>query len=75
MNKSTAKEIVQEFLIKKEFSWEAIYHLDEEPIETDEFWIFKNLWEPSDPRRGNDIIVDSFFLELLLIKNQRLHKK
>ena len=68
MNKSTAIQIVQDYLNKKDFHWGAIYHLDEEPFETDEYWVFKNLWEPRESIRGNDIIVDRIFPGIIVDK-------
>jgi len=68
MNKTTAITIVQEYLSKKEFSWEAIYHVDEQPIEADDCWVFKNLWEPREYKHGNDRIVDDIFPGIIVYK-------
>ncbi|MCP4438077.1 MAG: hypothetical protein GY810_03965 [Aureispira sp.] len=59
MTKEEAIQSVEKYLKEKEFSWEAMYHTDKEPEEYSRYWLFKNLWEPRDPRRGDDILVDS----------------
>ncbi|MEZ4921135.1 MAG: hypothetical protein R2792_18690 [Saprospiraceae bacterium] len=68
MNKFIAIKLVQDYLNKKEFSWDVIYQLDQEPIETEMFWVFKNLLEPRETRRGNDVIVDSSFPAIIVNK-------
>ncbi|WP_373549477.1 hypothetical protein [Haliscomenobacter sp.] len=72
MNKSTAIQIVKEYISKKEFSWEAIYLLDEEPEESGEYWIFRNIWEPRDSIRGNNICVDSLYPRIIVNKNSSI---
>ena len=38
----------------------TIYHLDENPIEMDGFWVFKNLEEPRESIRRNQISLNAF---------------
>jgi hypothetical protein len=58
MSKEEAIKKVEEFINSKEFSWEVIYLVDNAPIENATSWVFKNLWEPAESIRGNQIRED-----------------
>ena len=68
MKKTEAIQRVKDYISKKEFNWDAMYHIDEEPVESVQYWIFKNLWEPRDPMRGDAIYVDWQFPYILVDK-------
>lgn len=68
MNKLTATKLVQDYFDRKGFNWEVIYHLDEGPIETDKFWVFKNLQEPREALRGSNKVVNSLFPGIIVNK-------
>ncbi len=61
MDKITAIGIFKEYILNKSFSWEKIYHIDESPTSNAEYWIFKNIYEPRDSMRGDNIYVDYSF--------------
>jgi hypothetical protein len=61
MDKIKAIEILKEYLKSKPFNWETIYHVDESPTQNEFFWIFKNIYEPRDSMRGDNIYVDYSF--------------
>lgn len=70
MKKEDAINKVQEYIQKKEFSWEMIYHIDEEPIENHQFWIFKNFWEPRESLRGNQIFINRTHPKIIVDKEK-----
>ena len=70
MTKEEAILRIEKYMKERELSFEAIYHVDEEPQEYSQYWLFKNLWEPRDPRRGDDILVDSRVPYLLVHKKE-----
>lgn len=68
MNKLTATKLVQDYFERKGVNLDVIYHLDEEPIEIDKFWVFKNLQESRETMRGSHKIVNSLFPGIIVNK-------
>ena len=72
MQQSDAIELVQDYLNQKPFDWEAMYHVDPDPKETHLYWVFRNLWEPRDPMRGDDIQIDWGHPRIIVHKELRI---
>ena len=68
MKKKDAILRLQAYFNRKDFSWEIIHHVDEEPIENEEFWIFRNLWEPRESIRGNQIYINPAYPMIIVRK-------
>lgn len=68
MNKLTATKLVRDYFDRKAFNWEVIHHMDEAPIETAKFWVFKNLQESRETMRGDNKVVDSLFPGIIVNK-------
>jgi hypothetical protein len=75
MNKKDAIKKVEEFLKTKKFNWEAIYQVDNEPIENHQYWIFRNLWEPRESIRGNRTNVDGNYPKIVVDKEKGIVKE
>ncbi len=69
MKREQAIEKIKEYINSKPFEWETIYHCDESPVDKGLYWVFKNLWEPRDALRGNEISSDSLQPFLIIKKS------
>ncbi|MCC5946109.1 MAG: hypothetical protein JJT94_14360 [Bernardetiaceae bacterium] len=68
MTKNEAIVKVEAFIRQKEIIWEAMYHVDEAPIEYENCWVFKNLYEFTECLRGDELHIDWDYPHIIVDK-------